>query len=974
MSFLADAARYLADRHPVEDWQHLRVILPNRRAVSTFRRELARLSSRPFLAPAVSAVDDFVMEKTGRCETEPVSVLFTLYDVFSQYEPDLDFERFSGWGPVVLRDFDQIDLHLASPRAVFSWVEAERAIERWQLQPDWQPASENAPTSRYFRLFSNLQQVYEAFRQRLEADGRAYRGLAYRLLAEDTYARLLEPDSQTFYYFLGFNALSAAEQRIISELVRAGRAETLWDTDAYYLQKHHEAGLFLRKYLEDEGSMGAGEWNRRLRREPPNRLLTEPRDVRVVGAASVTLQAKVAGEVLRQWMLLDDPAQRPATAVVLADEALLLPMLFSLEDHLTEDDYNVTMGVSLRNSTLYTLLNAWFELQRNVVEIRVKEGEQSRKVPKYSHRHLLKIINHPFVRRYDARHYPPEQEQNPYRTLFRRLVQENWLFLEDRELLEMGQGDPLFAILFTRWPDDATRVMGAFYRLVEVLRPLYADTTDALETEYLYEFYTFLKRLERVLGQRQHPIRMRTFRRILTELFRQTTIPFTGDSSASIQIMGMLETRCLDFERVILLSANEGTLPVGRKHNSLIPYEAAREFGLPTHREADAVVSYHFFRLLQRAREVVLVHTIPAGEGKKAEKSRYLLQIEHELARFNPNLRLRFPSLVVETPEARKEGVELVVPKSGEVLQHLTTRLNERGIYATHLNQYYTCSMQFYLMQVAGIREEEETSETLAAHDFGTWLHRTLEAFDEQKLSYGSRLFGPADYELFLRELPVMLRTTFAEEFPGQRLDEGRNLILFNVARKLLETFFQQQKTALENGDQSPYELVATEHKLHATFQHKGREIRVAGTIDRLEREGRTLRVIDYKTGKADPRHIDTQLTLTDANWPDVFMTNGDWKIMRQLWLYKYLVIRNIATENDLVVPGVVSFRDLKQGFMAQQALHFEENETHTSFLRHTEMLLGRFVDELLDPARPFVKTDDLTACEHCPYARICSR
>ncbi|OZI06905.1 hypothetical protein BWI93_17615 [Siphonobacter sp. BAB-5385] len=977
MSFLSETARYIFERHSLETIARVCVVVPSRRAVYFFKQELASLSDRPFLAPEVVAMDDFILQRAEVEEIDPVSLLFELYDTFKTIDPHLDFDRFTSWAPVVLRDFDQIDLYDSNAKAVFSWVEAEKAIERWKIDTT---IAEDSFADKYFRLFENLLGVYDQLKARLLEKKLAYRGMAYRKVAEEVETIFLDKPGHAFHYFLGFNALSQSEERILRKLVSLNKAEMLWDADVFYLRNQHEAGRFVRKYLTD-AELSRGDWNKRFRnyrefpqvQTVPSDLLTQPKNFISIGVPNATMQPKVAAHLMAQWEHGTEKTkgyQPPHTALVLGDENLLMPVLSSIPD--SYDDFNVTMGVSLRNSLLYSLVESWFELQRNVVEFRRKEGQGMVAIPKFSYKHITKILHHPFIQKYWM------ENEGSFRTLLRTLRDENRTFADEKEIKELGGNEPLINTLFTRWDNDSGRATRQMYRLIDLLRPLYVDK-DAIETEYLYEFYTILKRLERVLAERRQPVSIKSYRRFLLELLRQTKIPFSGEPAAPLQIMGMLETRCLDFERVIILSVNEGTLPTGKKQNSLIPFDAACEFGLPTYMDADAVMSYHFFRLLQRAKEVIFLHTVPAGDGAKAEPSRFLLQLEYELGEQNKQAKLQKKRVEFGSERSLEEELPVLrITKNEQIQREILQSLANRGLYATHLNMYYQCSLKYYFKRIAGVAEEEELSTTLEANDFGTWVHEVLERIDREMIERNVRVYERADYERFTQQIPSRLEAVFQEKFPGQVMNEGQNLLLYNLAKRNLRNYFQLRMDELDAGYR--VEVLAPEQKLVATLAYGEGTVQVAGKIDRLERVNDVIRIVDYKTGKVDAKNLD--LKVNQDEWQPMFLTNQNWDVMRQLWLYKYLVLKQNdkrvggveLSATQIVQPGMISFRNLAAGFMAQENLRFRPDETPETFLEDSEAMLTQFIDELLDASRAFEQTVDRSHCEYCDYARICGR
>jgi len=628
MTFLHQTARHIFAQHGTR-LDDVWVILPTRRAVSFFQQELARLADRPFLSPHVLAIDDFIASASGAQLIDPVSLLFELYDVFREIDETLEFGKFMNWAPVLLNDLDRIDQYLVKPSALFSYLTAAKALERWKVElPTNRPANlQTAGTERYFKLFDNLQTAYHALRARLEERDLAYRGMAYRRLAEEVDTLVRDNPAYEKLYFVGFNALSKSEEQVVRRLTKAGKAEMLWDTDPYYMRSaRQEAGKLLRAYKQ-EGWSGPWTWEE-------NYLTGTEKDIRIIGVANASMQAKVAGHLYQQWSQQGEDAR---TALVLGDETLLLPVLYALGESV--QDLNVTMGLSLKNSPLFTLIDALFEMQRTVAEFRKKDGTTAR-IPKYNHRQVTRVLSHPFVRQYEQACLPPATPEAPglLRRVLSKITTENRVYLDEDELREMGDQTALFRVLFKRWrTDKPLSIIRQFHELVELLLEAYAGQPDAVEIEYLYLFQSLLFRLETTLEreERRELVDLRSLKQFLYELIRQTSIPFESEGDSALQVMGMLETRALDFDRLIILSVNEGVLPQARKLNSLIPFDACREVELPTYQDQESVMAYHFYRLLQRAKEVVLLYvTSPDAYGtSKGEKSRFILQLEHELAK-----------------------------------------------------------------------------------------------------------------------------------------------------------------------------------------------------------------------------------------------------------------------------------------------------------------------------------------------------
>ena len=969
MTFLSQAAQRVFDCHGTH-LEKVWVVLPTRRAVYFFKRELAACSPKPMLSPVVMAIDDFVADRCGVQIIDQVELLFELYEAFKEIDPSIAFEKFLNWATPLLKDFDAIDQYDVAAQSLFNYISEAKAIERWQMQlPTGRELKTTDATKQYFNLFDNIYLVYQNLQKRLTARKKAYRGMAYRYLAANAESFLLDKTDFEKIYFVGFNALSTSEERFIKTLLKAQRAELIWDTDAYYmdLNPRVEGGKLLRKYRQEGW---AGPWNYTGRD-----LAEGHKKITLIGVPNASMQPKVAGDVYLNW--LSAGGHNPVTAIVLADETMLLPTLYAIDEQVK--DLNITMGLSLKNSVLFTLIDSLFELQRTIAEFKRKDGTAV-KIPKFNHRTITKVLNHPFIRRYEllALQRPDPAEPTVIQKTLRHIQQNNLVYLDEKQLLELGEDQPLFQNIFCRWPDDPRQVIGRLYALIDLLRIVYAASKDAIETEYLYLFYTLLKQLETSLDAYTEKLSVRHLKQFLYELIRQTKIPFSGEPVSQLQVMGMLETRTLDFERVILVSMNEGILPSTKRQNSLVPFDAAREHNLPTYTDADAVMSYHFYRLLQRAKEVVMIYVSAKDAYNGGEKSRFLMQIEHELARINPNIDLQKKTVEFEDTNAAKSDTgQLTVQKSDETLAFIKHQLTERGLYPTHLNEMITCSLQYYFKRVAGIDERQEVEEEMGVGDLGTWVHRVLERLDQ---AYFMQNLKPAE-----AEIKAILKEEFEAVFNSYVADEGVNRLVYQGYEKQVLDFLKFQDEATKNTD---FMVLSTEQKLSAVIEvavnGETLLVKIAGKIDRIELQNNVIRVVDYKTGKVDSDISKKKAeTLVDKLTTE---NDFDYDKIRQLWIYKYLIYKKLLAEDTMrlgnkelslsahdVTSGFYSLKNIKGGFI-QNPVKFADNETPEHFVAETELRLQHFLVGLLDKNVPFEKTENLKVCEYCDYHRICGR
>jgi len=968
-TFLQQVAAHILSNHP-SDLTGITIVVPTRRAAFFIVQELANATKEPIMSPAAIAVDDFVESICTLQIEDSVHLLFELYETFKEIDPEIQFDRFMGWASVLLSDLDRIDQYLVDTNYLFDYLSEVRAISRWQDSlPSDRVLQDSGGTKQYFSLFSNINKIYTSFRDKLLQKNKAYRGMAYRQLAENVDTLLVSDSEYKKIYFAGFNAFTESEKRIVTALVKAGKAEALWDSDLYYMHENTsvEAGKSLREYQKDR-RFGT-EWN-----WSTDHLLTSEKHITLYGVPNATLQTKVAGQLYKTMREQDNPDEPVLTAIVLADENLLMPMLYSLDEGVT--DLNITMGLSLRSSLLYTLIDSIFELQQNVVEFRNKSGRMIR-VPKFGHKSISKVLNHPFLRHYEYVVLKPEADgQTIVQKTLWEITNQNRVFLSSEELIELGNGHILFKILFTHWPkNNSASVLTSFYQLIDLLRDVYKDYKNALETEYLYLFYTLLKQFEQTLEERTELITLKTLRSFMFELIRQTRIPFSGEPISDLQILGMLETRALDFKRIIILSVNEGILPQAKRQNSLIPFDAAQAVGLPTHQHQEAVMSYHFYHLLQRASEVHMLYTSTNDAPGGGEKSRFIQQVEYELTQYNPLIRIENKTVVFES--GRREEPEEFIQKDAEIIAAIHGYLSGKGLYPTHLNEFIRCPMQFYLKHIVGVQEKEDVEEELGMDKIGTWLHSCLEKLDQE---YFLNETDPSE-----EEIKTILKQEFDILFRGYVTDLGLNRIYYQIGEQQILTFLKHQMS------QKPRrKILAAEQPLRTSIelvlQGNRTPVNIGGKIDRIELdEHGTLYVMDYKTGSVE---ISGRQKLSDPERKEeVVRMDTDRKMgyVRQLWLYEYLMYRKMLDENGLnikenqfafgnhlVKSGFYSFRDPKN--LIANPLELTDGLAPQNFITRSERILTDILNEMLDPGIPFRKTQELNTCTYCDFVGICGR
>lgn len=942
--FLEKLALHIREKHPAMG-QRLCIVLPNRRAGLFLKRHLIPAGGAPVWAPSIFSMEDFAARLSGLQVADPLELMTTLYEAHRKTEGSAasDFDGFYGWGRGLIRDFEDIDQYLIKPETLFTYLSESKAMTLWNM--DQRPLTDFE--TKYLRFFNSLTAYYEEYTRDLTGRKNAYHGLACRTIAErpEAYCDAVQWDH---IIFAGFNALTPAQRTMIRYFIKAEKAEILWDADAYYLENaNQEAGLFIRKYKEDRSLGGFHEIT--------DHFKTSARNITIAGVPRFTAQANLAGSILRNLTETGDPAILNKTAVVLADESLLLPLLNAIPPE--AGDFNITMGFPLQQSPVYSLFDSIFEMHVHAIEGKTA-GE-----PRFYFRHLLEVLQHSYIQYLAG--------QQTLASIIADIRNSNKPFIGISDLkANKNEPDSPGELLHLLMKKPAS-VYGFTQQLAGIINTLKNGLTtgaekerkiNQAENEILYNIALIINRLQIFAGKADYIGELRTLHTLFRESAAASPVAFYGEPLKGIQVMGMLETRVLDFENIILVSANEDILPSARSHNSFIPFEIRCEFGLPTHHEQQAVFAYHFYRLLQRCTNAWLIYNAEADELGGGEKSRFLSQIMHELPAYSPLNQISEIRPAFDT----KLGTpgEITVQKDEAILEKLTA-ISRKGISPTAITQYLNCSLKYYFNYVLGLGETEEVEETMDFRTLGTIIHEVVQRFFEP---FVGSFPTEHDYRQMQQQAGEAIAEALQKHFHGGETTKGRNLLIIKVAEVWIRRFLEMEAEAGYNPANGDH-LIALEKPLTAPLNidvpGQGKiTVTLKGTADRIDRVNGHTRIIDYKTGKVEAR----SLKINDV--AAVFVPAKEIKEKAlQLFFYLYLAGKERIATDDFSA-GIITFRSLKDGYLPllvtdagnQDALEAFENE------------LTGLLEGLFDPGVPFAQTPFREHCSNCPYKAICNR
>ena len=892
--------------------QQIVVVMPSRRASVFLKHYMAQELEQPIWLPKLISIEDFIAEQSGLQLADNLSLQFKLYEVFRAYpnKEEVDtLDQFLKWSQTLLYDFNEIDRYMVNAKRLLSNLSSLKELEQWSLnEPDLSPFQEQ-----YIRFFEHIYYWYEAFRNKLLEEGIAYQGMLYRQAAEQIHLKSI-PYKEV--WFVGLNALTTAEKQIIQHLKNVDKAKLFWDADVHYVENQaHEAGMFMRQHQHEWGGVS------------PQKLLEQQKKIRLIGCAKNVGQSRVAGQIVSTFD--KESITKGETALVLADELLLFPVLNNLADIET---LNITMGAPLSSTPLFTLVDLLLRMQ-----VRYQQYQGGG----FYYRDVQKLLRHPYCA------YLFEQTQ--LQAVLQEIKKKNLVFVKSKHF-ELT--DELLQNFLS--PCNSANLLQQLQALIDRLKETLITDKASLASEVLFQFQKSLKHLRNYLHESQEEWTIKTLRSVFYQLIGKESIPFRGEPLKGLQIMGLLETRTLDFKKLIILSVNEEKLPAGKSNNSFIPFVLKKYFNMPTHEERDAVFAYHFYRLLQRVEEVYLVYNTQNDDFGSGEPSRFLTQLQAEL----PTLDLQHQLLSANLPDFNDKSIR--IEKTASVKKSIIDWAQHK-VSPSSLNTYIACPLQFYYRYIAGIRQEEEVEEFMESSTLGSAIHDALEQGYEDFV--GQKLDEAAIVEIGARSLNA-LNTILKHKFK-QRLAHGKNHLLHQVAQQMCRQFLATEKEHIVAGES--LQLQSLEQSIEHQLELGELTVKLFGKVDRIDLLNGQCRIIDYKTGLVESKDLRIE------SWEDLISNSNKSKAF-QLMMYAYLYLKHNKYQTSAVV-GNISFKNLKKGLLCIK----QKNTTKALMVGKDELQLfeeqlQHLLLKIIDDQVPFIQTTKLSTCDWCDFKSLCGR
>jgi CRISPR/Cas system-associated exonuclease Cas4 (RecB family) len=942
--FLKQVAQFLYLNHRSELSEYC-MVFPGRRAGVFFTAYLNELVESSILSPEITTINELISSLTSLQQADNVALVLKLQEIYSKatgHQEPLD--EFFFWGEILLSDFDDIDKYLLNADDLFRNIsdlkelenqfeyltkEQRRAIDDFWGNLDKVPHSFNK--EKFIKIWIKLAAIYHRFREVLKQQQIAYPGMIYREVAEEM-SNLLPEFKAKKYVFVGFNALNECEKAIFSRLEKAGKAMFFWDFGEFYLKDtENEAGRFLRTNM--------------VRFPAPKNFVPEnPEsiDKRKITLVSVPGNITQAQAINLPQVLQSFPISKrfDNTAFVLADENLLIPVISTVGNSFT--DINITMGYPFVNTPVYGFISQLISLQKNI--------RKSKDAAVFYYKPVVAILNHQYVLTPDIKHFVSE------------INKKNNVYIRSTELSFGSFIEKIFSS-----PGNWNEILDYFLEVLKELSLKFDSTENEqvkLESEYLFQAFLAIHRLKNtILGLNVPDFPVKILYRLLDQSLRRISITFEGEPLTGLQVMGLLETRSLDFENLVLFSANEGFLPRISAGQSFVPYHLRKGFGMPTYEDRDAMYAYYFYRLIHRSKNVVLVFNSVTDGIASSEKSRYIYQLIYDSEFEVEELNLSFNFKGTNNETIRIESTEAHIQK-------LVSVYSTRNLSPSAINTYLDCKLKFYFKYLAGIKEKDELKEEIDGVLFGNLFHYAMELLYRPFVNKTVEAYALKILHGDHRKIDEIVHQSIAVKYYQMNPDEAHQLELSGQSILIASHISDYIYQLLENDIKfAPFFLESIESEYSTEYQvNSGDElinIRVGGIIDRIDKTTEGLRIIDYKTGRSLKLDFNEWSKLVDRDVSD-----------RRKEIFQTLIYSDILSrrENGPILPAIYKLDNLFAPDFVPNIIFQGKWLDFQDVKKEFAVVFSEVLSEMFSVGNLFDQVKDSRKCSYCPYNKICRR
>ncbi|GAA3593357.1 PD-(D/E)XK nuclease family protein [Flavivirga amylovorans] len=915
-TFIFDVLKDLHNNN--QNLSELTFVLPSKRAGLFLKHQLSKVVKQTIFSPSIISIEEFVEDLSELKNVANTELLFEFYNTYIKLTKNDEadsFESFSKWAQILLQDFNEIDRYLIPQKNIFDYLSAIQDLNHWSLENNKTDFVKN-----YLSFWYKLHNYYVEFTKQLINKKIGYQGLIYREAANNLESYIQNnPEKQ--HVFLGFNALNTSEEIIIQKLLQNNLAKIYWDIDAVFINNYkHDAALFTRQHKNNWAF---------FKNKPFNWITTnysKEKNISVFGIPKNIGQAKYIGTLLNN--LQKDNQSLQSTAVILGDENLLIPVLNSLPSDI--EALNITMGFPLKSIPVASLFESLFHLHKTPSNI-------------FYYKDVINILSHQFIR---PLFYTNEVDMAS--KIIESIDANNLVYLTAERLKQLACNSNIIDLLFSNWDQSVDNALNNCSQLILHIKNYLDDkkASNLLSLEYLFRFNELFNELSRLNTAYHHIKDISTLYSVYKELLSSETLDFQGEPLQGLQIMGMLESRVLDYETVIISSVNEGILPSGKTNNSFIPFDVKIENNLPTYKEKDAVYTYHFYRLLQRAKHVYILYNTEADILTGGEKSRFITQLELEGIHHIDHQIIAPQVPIIETSLN-------VVEKTNSALNELKN-VAQKGFSPSSLTNYIRNPIDFYYQKILKIKEHDNVEETVAANTLGTVVHNTLEDFYKPLIG----TFISVDNIKKLKTNIVKTVTHhFTDVYKEGDITKGKNLIIFEIAKRYVSNFLDLEIEDLKAGNQIKIIAIEANNKVIVDIPELDFPVTITGKVDRVDEYNGVTRIVDYKTGKVEQNSVEI------VDWESITTDYSKYSKSFQVLTYAYMM--HVSNQIQLPVEaGIISFKNLSKGF-----LKFSKKDKAGAYAKKDALItqetlnnfyneLKRLILEICNPNIPFTEKE----------------
>lgn len=868
----------------------LTLILPSKRAGAFLTNILKNTATQTAFLPTIFSIEEFVEKLANLKIIDTTELLFKSYHAYLSTQTIGEketFENYATWAVTLLNDFNEIDRYLVEPEPFFRYLSSIKTLERWGVGQE-----KTALVKNYLKFWQGLPEFYATLQEQLLKENLGYQGMVYREAVANI-EHYMDANPSLKHVFIGFNALNTVEKHIMQALLETGNCDCYWDTDKFfYDDTKHSASKFIRHYIQS--------WKYYQGNTP--KFISEnyqtPKHFTFVEVQKNIGQAKYVGELLSG--IPDEELDK--TAIVVGDENLMLPLLYSLPENVK--NLNVTMGISIKNFPAVV----FFEL---LFSIHLRETET------LYFKEILSILNHPL-----GFHLIPNAS-----AIGKKLNSQNITHITIDKLIELaeGQNHENLKLLFENWGKNSDFAIKKAIEILDILQD--KNKIKTVDRHVLLQIRFVFQKINALNSKYPHLTSIKSVYSIFSELIAKTSLDYKGDAFHGLQLMGVLESRALSFENIIITSVNEGIFPSGKSNASFITYDLKQEFNLPRYSEKDAIYTYHFYRLLFRAKKITLLYNTHSEGINSGEKSRFIRQLEIEK---HPNHHIEKRILSPKVP-IRPQFPQQI--KKTEAVMKRLREIGEKGFSPSALTNYIRNPIDFYFQTILKLSEVEEVEETVAANTLGTIVHDTLEAFYKPLENTVLTLVALTNMK---GQIQKQVTEEFKKTFKGGTFSKGQNLIIFEVAKRYISNFIDSEIAAIEAGNTIKILQIENKHTLKIEMPELDFPVKIHGKVDRIDEYNGQMRIIDYKTGNV--KQADVEI----VDWEDI---TADYKFSKAFQILSYTLMQNGKIPIKNAEAGIVSFKNLSSGFLKFGIKEKARSRNKSQII--TEETLDQFVVEL---------------------------